>query len=172
MHRAKKEELVSALHETFRDAVLLVVAHQHGLTVADSNGLRREMREAGATFRVTKNRLARLALKDTRFEPLSELFSGPTAIAYSQDPVAAARATVAFSKRNDRLEIVGGALAGKILDSRGVSELASLPSLDELRAKLLGLINTPATRIAGLLQAPGGRLARVLKAHADGGEAA
>ena len=172
MHRAKKEELVSALRETFEGAVLLVVTHQHGLTVADSNSLRREMREAGATFRVTKNRLARLALKDTKFEALAELFSGPTAIAYSQDPVAAARASVAFSKKNDKLEIVGGALAGTILDSRGVSELAALPSLDELRAKLLAMINTPATRIAGLMQAPGGQLARVLKAHADTGEAA
>ncbi len=172
MHRAKKEELVSSLRETFEGAVLLVVTHQHGLTVADSNSLRREMREAGATFRVTKNRLARLALKDTKFEALVELFSGPTAIAYSQDPVAAARASVAFSKKNHKLEIVGGALAGTLLDSRGVSELAALPSLDELRAGLLRMINTPATRIAGLMQAPGAQLARVLKAHADTGEAA
>ena len=172
MLRAKKEELVSALHETFEGAVLLVVTHQHGLTVADSDNLRREMRDAGATFRVIKNRLARLALKDTKFEALSELFSGPTAIAYSQDPVAAARASVAFSKKNAKLEIVGGAVAGAILDTRGVSELAALPSLDELRARLLGMINTPATRIATLMQAPAGQLARVIKAHADTGEAA
>lgn len=170
MHRARKEQLVSDLHQTFEGAVLLVVTHQRGLTVGDANALRREMREAGATFRVTKNRLARLALKDTKFEALAELFSGPTAIAYSDDPLAAAKATVAFSKKNDKIEIVGGALAGKLLDSQGVAALAALPSLDELRAKLLRLINTPATRLAGLMQASGGQLIRVLNARAQTAE--
>ena len=172
MHRAKKEQLVAELRQTVEGAVLLVVTHQRGLSVADTNELRREMREAGAVFRVTKNRLARLALKGTKFENLAELFSGPTAIAYSEDLVAAAKATVAFAKLNEKLEIAGGALDGKFLDSRAVSELAALPSLDRLRAKLLGLINAPATRIAGLMQAPGGQLARVLKAHSQTSEAA
>ncbi len=172
MLRAKKEQLVSSLHQTFEGAVLLVVAHQRGLSVADTDALRHEMRDAGATFRVTKNRLARLALKDTRFEALSDLFSGPTAIAYSKDPVAAAKAAVTFAKKNDGLEIIGGALEGKLLDAREVNALASLPSLDVLRANLLRLINTPATRIAGLMQAPAGQLARVLKARAESGEPA
>ncbi len=172
MLRAKKEQLVSSLHRTFEGAVLLVVAHQRGLSVADTDALRHEMRDAGATFRVTKNRLARLALKDTRFEGLSDLFSGPTAIAYSKDPVAAAKAAVTFAKKNHGLEIIGGALEGKLLDVREVNALASLPSLDVLRANLLRLINTPATRIAGLMQAPAGQLARVLKAHAESGEPA
>jgi large subunit ribosomal protein L10 len=170
--RAKKEEMVATLNHLFEDTVLLVVTQPRGLTVAETNDLRHEMREAGAAFRVTKNRLARLALKGTRFEPLGDLFTGPTAVAISQDPVAAAKAAVGFAKRNEKLAIVGGALGNTRLDPDGVKALASLPSLDELRGNLLRLIATPATRLAGLLQAPGGQLARVLKARAEAGESA
>ena len=172
MQRADKERLVSTLHDTFQDTVLVVIAHQNGLSVADSSNLRRQMREAGATFKVTKNRLARLALKGTKFEPLADMFTGPTAIAFSEDPVAAAKVSVEFAKKNDKLAIVGGALGERLLDADAVKALASLPSLDELRAKLLGMVSTPATRIAGVLQAPAGQLARVIRARADSSEAA
>jgi len=121
---------------------------------------------------VTKNRLARLALAGTKFEQLSALFTGPTAIAYSRDPVAAAKVAVEFAGKNDKLIIVGGALEARQLDVEGVKALATMPSLDELRGKLLGMLNTPATRIAAVLQAPGGQLARVLAARGKQGEAA
>jgi large subunit ribosomal protein L10 len=128
------------------------------------------MRQAGCGFTVTKNRLAKLALKGTRFEPVSDLFKGPTAIAYSRDPVAAARIAVKYAEGNQKLAVVGGALEAKVLDAKEVTSLAKLPSWDELRAKLLGMIQTPATRIAGVLQAPAGQLARVLSAHAKASE--
>jgi large subunit ribosomal protein L10 len=130
------------------------------------------MRDAGASFKVTKNRLARLALAGTKFEQLSSMFTGPTAIAYSRDPVAAAKVAVEFANKNEKLTIVGGALGSQRLDAGGIKSLATMPSLDELRGKLLGMLNTPATRIAGVLQAPGGQLARVLAAYAKQGEAA
>jgi large subunit ribosomal protein L10 len=130
------------------------------------------MGEAGATFRVTKNRLTKIALEDTSFAKLAELFVGPTAIAFSEDPVAAARIVVDYAKKNDSLQIVGGALGEKMLDVDGVKALASLPSLDELRGTIIGLINAPATKVAGVLQAPAGQLARVLGAYAQTGEAA
>ena len=130
------------------------------------------MRESGASFKVTKNRLTRLALKGTRFEPLTDLFTGPTAIAFSEDPIAAAKVAVKFADGNDKLEIIGGGLFEEMLDPAGIKTLATLPSLDELRAKIVGMISTPATRIAGVLQAPGGQLARVVQAYASQGEAA
>jgi len=170
--RSHKEKLVQSLHAALSDTVCLVIAHQSGLTVAEATGLRRRMRDAGASFKVTKNRLARLALAGTKFERLSPLFTGPTAIAFSRDPVAAAKVAVEFANTNEKLTIVGGALDDQQLDVEGVKSLASMPSLDELRAKLLGMIKTPATRIAAILQAPGGQLARVLAAHAEKGEAA
>ena len=170
--RARKEELVATLHQTFRDTAILVVTEQSGLTVAEASELRRRMREAGATFRVTKNRLVRLALKGTKYEGLSDLFSGPTAIAFSDDPLAAAKVSVKFANENEKLAIKGGALGGELLDVAGVKALAALPSLDELRAMIISLIQTPATRIAGVLQAPGGQVARVLNAYgAKGGDA-
>jgi large subunit ribosomal protein L10 len=138
-----------------------------GLKVAELEQLRVQMRDEGATFRVTKNRLAKLAIDGTPFAPIGDLLSGPTAIAYSPDPVAAPKVISAFAKKNDKLIVVGGGYAGTLLDANAVKALAELPSLDELRAKLLSLINTPATRIAGVLQAPAGQLARVLKAKAD-----
>jgi large subunit ribosomal protein L10 len=164
--RTQKQQLVETLQQIFADTVCLVVTHQSGLNVADATQLRRQVRGAGAGFRVTKNRLARRALAGTAFEPLSALFSGPTAIAFSRDPVAAAKVVVEFANRNDKLTIVGGGLAGRQMDADEVRKLASLPSLDELRGKLVGLLRTPGTRLAVVSQATAGRIARVLAAYA------
>ncbi|OIR10006.1 50S ribosomal protein L10 [mine drainage metagenome] len=172
MDRTEKSELVAALHGQFEEAGLVVVTLNKGLTVAEMTDLRRRVRAAGAKFKVTKNRLTRLALADTKFEGLGNLFTGPTAIAYSVDPVAAAKAVVDFAKGNDKLAILGASLGSSMMDVDGVKALATLPSLDELRAKLVGMIQTPATRIAGILQAPGGQVARVLAAYAKKDEAA
>ncbi|MBB4285871.1 50S ribosomal protein L10 [Roseospira goensis] len=175
MNRDEKKELVSRLQAEFGESAVCIVTHYQGLTVAQMETLRRKVREVGARFQVTKNRLTRLALDGTEFEGLSDLFTGPTAIATSADPVAAAKACVEFAKTNDKLVILGGAMQGKVLDAEGVGNLAKLPSLDELRAQLAGLITTPAQRVASVTQAPAGQLARVLKAHADAesqGEAA
>lgn len=172
MDRSQKEQVVAALRQVFADAALVVVTHQNGLTVAEATELRRQMREAGATYRVTKNRLTKIALDGTVYAPLASLFTGPTAIAYSGDPIAAAKVAVGFAKKNDKLAILGGAMGEKLLDPDGVKALASLPSLDELRAKLVGLIQAPATKVAGVLQAPAGQLARVFNAYANRDEAA
>lgn len=172
MDRAQKEAKVADMHQSFQGAELMVVTHQSGMTVEESTDLRRQMRAAGATFRVTKNRLARIALKGTKFEGLDNMFTGPTAVAFSEDPVAAAKVAVDFAKSNDKLTIVGGGFGEQELDQKGVEALAKLPSLDELRARIVGMISTPATRIAGVLQAPGGQLARVLNAYAQKGDAA
>jgi large subunit ribosomal protein L10 len=170
--RAKKEELVIELNGAFANAGLVVVTQQSGLTVAESTDLRQRMRKEDASFRVTKNRLAKLALVGTPYEGIADLFEGPTAIAYSDDPVAAARVAVNFSKENDKLVVVGGAMAESRLDESAVKELAALPSLDDLRGKIVGLLNAPATKIAGVLQAPAGQIARVVSAHAKQNEAA
>lgn len=167
MERAQKQKVVETLRAALSDTACIVVTHQRGLTVAEVTQLRRQMRGAGAGFRVTKNRLARRALLGTRFEALSPLFIGPTAIAFSRDPVAAAKIAVEFANRNDKLTIIGGGLSGRQIDAAGVKELASLPSLDELRARLIGLITTPASRIAAVLQAPAGQLARLMAAQAE-----
>jgi large subunit ribosomal protein L10 len=169
--RVKKKELVASLHEVFSESDLVVVAHQTGLTVAESTDLRRRMGEAGARFKVAKNRLTRLALKGTSHEGLAPLFKGPTAVAFSRDPVAAAKVAVEFAKTNDKLTIVGGGLGEQVLDVEGVKALASLPSLDELRARIVGLVQAPATKIAGVLQAPASQLARVIGAYASKDEA-
>jgi large subunit ribosomal protein L10 len=170
--RARKEKLVTELNQSFEEASLVVVTQQSGMTVAESTDLRIRMREAGAGYKVTKNRLAKLALAGTTYEPISDLFNGPTAIAFSADPVAAARVAVNYSKENDKLVVIGGAMGDTILDESAVKALASLPSLDELRGKLVGMLSTPATRVAGVLQAPAGQLARVLGAYANQSEAA
>ena len=172
MDRAQKEAKVATMHQSFQDAEIVVVAHQEGMTVAESTDLRRQMRAAGASFRVTKNRLARIALKGTRYESLDNLFRGPTAVAISQDPVAAAKVVVEFAKKNDKLSIIGGGFGDRVLDAAGVETLAKLPSIDELRARIVGMIQTPATRVAGVLQAPAGQLARVINAYATKDEAA
>ncbi len=167
MDRAQKERLVASLNGLFGAATLVVITRPVGLTVAQATDLRREMRDAGARYQVTKNRLTRIALKGTPFEGMSEMFVGPTAIAYSDDPVAAARVAVGFAERNQQLDIVGGGLGTRVLDASEVISLAKLPSIDELRARLIGVIQTPATRIAGVLQAPAAQLARVFNAYAD-----
>ena len=155
------------MNKLFGDNHLVVVAHQTGLTVAESSDLRRQMRDAGAEFKVTKNRLTRLALEGTKFEGIKDLFKGPTAIAVSADPVAAAKVTVEFAKKNDKLVVLGAGFGDEILDVDGVKALASLPSLDELRGKIVGLLQAPATKVAGVLQAPAGQLARVIGAYAS-----
>jgi large subunit ribosomal protein L10 len=163
--RAQKQALVAELQETFESNNLLVLTHQSGLTVAEVSELRKQMREAGGSFKVTKNRLAKIALKGTKFEGLADQFTGPTAIAVSSDPVAAAKIAVEFANKNEKLQIICGSLEMEALDADAVKALAKLPSLDELRGKLIGLIQAPATKIAGVLQAPGGQLARVFGAY-------
>jgi len=165
--RTEKREFVAELATVFADTSMVVVTRNDGMTVADVTELRRRMRAAGASFKVAKNRLALLALEGTRFDGLSPLMKGPTAISWSTDPVAVAKAAVDFAKTNDKFVLIGGALGPQVLDASGVKALAELPSLDTLRAKLLGLLAAPATRIAGVLQAPAGQLARVFAAYAD-----
>lgn len=171
MDRAHKEELVARLHETFNAANLVVVTQQSGLSVAEAAELRRQMRAAGASYKVAKNRLTRRALAGTKFQALEPLFTGPTALAFSADPVAAAKVCVEFANRNEKLTIVGGGLGEKRLESAEVVELARLPSRDELRARLIGLVQAPATKLAGVLQAPAAQLARVFAAYAARDEA-
>jgi large subunit ribosomal protein L10 len=170
--RTAKEASVGSLHEAILATNCLIVTHQTGLNAGELTALRHQVRDAGASFKVTKNRLARLALAGTKFEHLAPMFTGPTAIAYSADPVAAAKVVVEFAGKNDKLKIIGGALGATQLDVSGVKSLATMPSLDELRGKLLGLLLAPASKIASVLQAPGGQLARVLNAYATKGEAA
>ena len=172
MDRAQKEAAVAGLNQTLGGVNLVVVTHQTGLTVYESMTLRRKMREAGASFKVTKNRLTRLALEGTKFQALQSLMTGPTALAFSEDPVAAAKVCVEFAKQNEKLTIIGGALGEQLLDVNGVQALAKLPSLDELRGTLIGLLQAPATKVAGVLQAPAGQLARVISAYGSQDEAA
>lgn len=166
MDRGKKEALVAELRQTFDENELVVITHQTGLTVAEVSDLRRKMRDAGARFKVTKNRLVKLALKDTKFEHLADYFTGPTAIAVSVDPVAAAKVAVEFANKNEKLAIVSGALGEKGLDADSVKALAKLPSLDELRGKIVGLLQAPAGKLASVTQAPAAQLARVFSAYA------
>ena len=167
MNRQEKAELIETLQTTLNASATVVVAHQVGMTVAESSDLRVKMREAGAGFKVTKNRIAKLALKGTAYEDLESMFAGPTAIGTSADPVSAAKALVDFAKTNDKLTIVGGSMDGKILDKAGVEALAKLPSLDELRGRLVGLVQAPAAKLARVTQAPAGKVARVIQARAD-----
>ena len=165
MDRSQKADLIATLNKTFTSTELVVVTQQSGMTVAEVTDLRRQMRQAGAGFKVAKNRLARRALEGTRFQGISDMFKGPTAVAYSTDPVAAAKVAVAFSSKNEKLKIVGGSLGERKLDQAGVKALATLPSLSEDRAKLVGLLAAPATRLATVLGAPAAQLARVVGAH-------
>jgi large subunit ribosomal protein L10 len=165
--RAEKKEAVASLNEVFRKTSVVVVAHYSGLTVAQMQNLRRQMRQAGASVQVAKNRLARIALEGTDVASIGPLMKGPTLIAYSDDPVAAPKAAVAFARDNDKLVILGGAMGATALNTEGVRSLATLPSLDELRAKLVGLIQAPATKIAQLTTAPAAKLARVFGAYAN-----
>ena len=167
MNRQEKAELIETLQTILNDSTTVVVAHQVGMTVAESSDLRGKMREAGAGFKVTKNRIAKLALNDTPHTALEPLFTGPTAIGTSADPVTAAKVLVEYAKVNDKLTIVGGSMDGKSLDKAGVEALAKLPSLDELRGKLVGILEAPAAKLARVAQAPAGKVARVIKARSD-----
>ena len=172
MDRAEKAELVSSLTEAFSGSGAIVVAQYTGLTVAEMESLRVQMKQSGGQVRVAKNRLAKLALKQTDNADISGLFTGPTLVAYSEDPITAPRIAVKFADKNKKLVILGGAMGQTELDADGIKALAELPSLDELRAKLAGLVKQPATNIAAILQAPGGQVARVISAYSDKGEAA
>jgi large subunit ribosomal protein L10 len=166
MDRAQKSEQVAELNRTLNETSVVVVTRNLGMTVAQSTALRVKMRDAGASYKVTKNSLARIAAEGTPYTTLHDLLVGPTALSTSVDPVAAAKIVVEFAKTNDKLEIIGGAMGDTVLDVNGVKALAALPSLDELRAKILGLLAAPATKVASVLQAPAGQLARVFGAYA------
>lgn len=172
MDRAQKEAFIASLNGVFKSAGVVVVTHYIGLTVPEITDLRVRMNAAGGQFRVTKNRLTKIALEGTPCASLVDLFSGPTAIGYSEDPVAAPKVIANFAKDNDKLVILGGAMGEEVLDAGRVETLASLPSLDELRGKIVGLVQAPATKVAGVVQAPGGQLARVIAAYGAQGEAA
>ena len=172
MERAAKRELVSTLGDVFNNTSVVVVAHYAGLKVAEMQKLRAQMKQAGATVKVAKNSLAKIALEGTDVASITDLMKGPTLIAYSSDPVAAAKVAVDFAKANDKLVILCGAMGETSLNVDGVKALATLPSLDELRAKLVGLIQAPATKIAGVVNAPAAKLARVFGAYAKRDEAA
>lgn len=172
MDRAEKAELVSSLTDAFGASGAIVVAHYAGLTVAEMEGLRVQMKQAGGQVKVAKNRLAKLALKQTENADISDLFTGPTVVAYSEDPVTAPKIAVKFAEKNKKLVILGGAMGATELDADGVKALAEMPSLDELRAKIAGLLTQPAAKVAAVLQAPGGQVARVISAYSDKGAAA
>ena len=166
MDRAQKAEAVAELKQTFEEVAVVVVTRNLGMTVAQSTALRGRMRDAGARFKVAKNTLTLIALEGTQYQPISDMLTGPTALATSADPVAAAKAAVDFAKTTDRFEIVGGAMGDTLLDVNGVKALAELPSLDELRAKIIGLVQAPATKIARTVSEPGAQLARIFAAYA------
>ena len=172
MDRAAKRELVSSLNGVLKDTGVIVVARNAGLVAAQSADFRRRVKAAGGSVRVAKNRLAALALNGTDAEGIKVLLKGPVILAYSKDPIAAAKAAVAYAKDNEKLVILGGAMGKTVLDAKGVKALADLPSLDELRAKLLGVIKAPAGKLARTINEPGSALARLLKAKVDKGEAA
>ena len=167
MTRTQKEAEVVELNERFSNNELVVVTHYSGLTVEEITNLRDQLREEGGEFKVTKNSLTKIAIKGTQFEGVADLFSGPTGIATSQDPVAAAKVAHKFAKKNENLVILGGSLGSKVLDIKGIEALAKLPSLDEVRGKLVGLLAAPATQIARVLQAPAQQLVSVTKAYSE-----
>lgn len=167
MDRAQKAAAVAELNRTFSEVGVVVVTRNLGMTVAQSTALRIKMREAGATYKVSKNKLAKIALDGTDYGSIGDMLTGPVGLATSSDPVAAAKVAVEFAKTNDKLEIVGGAMGATALDAEGVKALATMPSLDELRAKIVGLIVAPATKLATITQAPAAQLARVLSAYSE-----
>ena len=166
MDRSQKADLVTELKQVFTETSVVVVTRNLGLTVAQSTDLRLKMRDAGAQFKVAKNRLALIALEGSKYSPIGDLLTGPTALATSIDPVAAAKVAVDFAKTTDRFEIVGGAMGDTILDVNGIKALAALPSLDQLRATIIGLVQAPASKIARTVSEPGAQLARVFGAYA------
>ena len=167
MDRSQKADAVASLSATFNEAGVVVVTRNLGMTVAQSTVLRTKMREAGASFKVSKNTLARLAIADTDYAGIGDMLNGPVALASSVDPVAAAKVAIDFAKTNDKLEIVGGSMGSQVLNPEGIKALASMPSLDQLRATVIGLIQAPATKIAQLTTAPAAKLARVFNAYAE-----
>ena len=169
MDRTEKRDFVASLASVFAETSMVVVTQNKGLTVAEVTDLRRRMRAAGVTYKVAKNRLTALALEGTSFDGIAPLLKGPTALAWSTDAVAVAKVAVEFAKINEKLVVLGGALGTQMLDASGIKALSELPSLDQLRGSLLGMLQTPATRIASILQAPGGQIARVLAAYAKEG---
>ena len=166
MDRSQKADLVAELKTVFTETSVVVITRNLGLSVAQSTDLRLKMRDAGAQFKVAKNRLAKIALEGTKYGSIGDMLTGPTALATSVDPVAAAKVAVEFAKTNDRLEIVGGAMGDTLLDLNGIKALAALPSLDQLRGTLVGLIQAPATKIARVVLEPAAMLARVTGAYA------
>ena len=167
MDRSQKADAVAALNATFNEVGVVVITRNLGMTVAQSTLLRTKMRDAGASFKVSKNSLARLAIEGTSYSAIGDMFTGPVALATSVDPVAAAKVAVDFAKTNDKLEIVGGAMGTQVLNPEGIKALASLPSLDALRSRLIGLVQAPATKIAQVIVAPASKLARVFNAYAE-----
>jgi len=167
MDRSQKADAVAQLNAVFSEVSVVVVTRNLGMTVAQSTDLRLKMRDAGASYKVAKNRLAKLAIDNTDYVGLDDMLTGPVGLAWSTDPVAAAKAAVDFAKTNDKLEIVGGSMGAVVLDEAGIKALATMPSLDELRAKLIGLVNAPATKIAQVVTAPAAKVARVFAAYAD-----
>lgn len=172
MNRAEKQDFVDTLHRVFQNTAIVIVTHYTGLSVPELNRLRVGVRSVGGNVKVTKNRLVQRAIEDTPYQSLSPLFTGPTAIAYADDPVAVAKVAVDYAKTNAQLVLLGGAMRRHRLDSEGIKALSALPSLDVLRAMIVGLIRTPPTRLAGVLQAPAAQLARVMAAYAEKNEAA
>ena len=170
MERAKKHELIKEMNASFQEAGIVIVSHYKGITVAQADDLRVKVRKAGAKYNVTKNRLTKLALAGTQYESLGEMFKGPTSVAISNDDVVGvSKALADFAKNNENFVILGGAMGDRVLKTKDIEALAELPSLDALRARIVGMIQTPATRIASVLQAPGGAVARVIGAHAAKG---
>ncbi len=172
MDRAQKAEVIGTLNTEFGKAGVVVVARYQGMTVADMSKLRSQMRAVGASFKISKNRLAKRAAEGTMAKPIEDLLKGPTGIAMSVDPIAAPKAAYEYAKTNDKFVILGGVVGDQFLDAKGVEALASLPSLDELRARIAGMLKQPATKVASVLQAPAGQLARVFGAYAKTSDAA
>jgi len=170
LDRAAKSELVANLGQVFKSTQVVVVAHYSGLTVAQMQNLRRQMKQAGASVKVAKNRLAKIALEGSDVASIAPLLKGPALIAFSGDPVAAPKVAVDFAKAHERFVILGGAMGKTALDTNGVRALAALPSLDELRAQLIGLVQAPATKIAQVVTAPAAKVARVVQAYASKSE--
>ena len=167
MLRSEKKTFVAELEEIYKDSSSVIITHYHGLTVSQVTNLRKVLRENGASFKIVKNTLSKIAATNAGLAHNPEVFSGPTAIAYSKDPVAAAKGVVEFAKANDNLKIIGGMVNDKILSVSEVGQLAKLPSLDQLRGKIVGILQAPAANLARIVQAPAGSLARVIRAHAE-----
>lgn len=170
MNRTEKSAVVEAMNKDFQDGGIVVLTHYKGLTVSEMSDLRAKMREQGASYRVSKNTLARIAVDGTPYENIKDMLKGPTGIAVSNDPIGAAKAAYQFAKDNEKLVILGGALGEQVLDAAGVEQMAKLPSLDETRGKLVGILVAPAQKLAQVAQAPASQLARVVGAYADKGE--